>query len=425
MKKIHIVGIFLFGLLFGLVWPFVWSNVAFIHDPLLASNKVDINSIIGKIKDQLRSEEIGSMNQRYGRFEEVLDVLQSEYIEQDKVQVDAMIEDALKAFVDAIDDPYTVYLDAVQYSGLQQDLKGEGELEWIGAVVDKKEYYILIQEVLKKSPAAAAGLMPLDRVIAINGESVKDLDINQAVAKIRWPKGTQVTVSIERIDKNEEKTLMDIVVTRDKISVPSVTHEIISLGSKKNVGYINISVIGEETEKLLATSIADLTKNKVGGIILDLRGNGWGFLPIAVQICSHFIPKGKLVVSAKYTWYPEEKMSSLWYNDLTDLPVVVLVDGMTASAGEIIALALQEQIGARIVWTQTFGKGSIQTLYDFADGDSLKYTVGKWYAPNGENIDKVGITPDVVVEFNVEQYKANRKDNQLEEAKNIIQTMIK
>ena len=113
--------------------------------------------------------------------------------------------------------------------------------------------------------------MPLDRVIAINGESVKDLDINQAVAKIRGPKGTQVTVSIERIDKNEDKQLLDIVVTRDKISVPSVTHELISLGSKKSVGYINISVIGEETEKLLATSIADLTKNKVSGIILDLR----------------------------------------------------------------------------------------------------------------------------------------------------------
>ncbi len=425
MKKIHIVGIFLFGLLFGLVGPVIWSNVAFVHDPLLASNKVDISSIIGKIKDQLHAEEVGSLGQRYGRFEEVLDVLQLEYIEQDKVKVDMMIEDALKEFVDAIDDPYTVYLDAVQYSGLQQDLKGEGELEWIGAVVDKKEYYILIQEVLKKSPAAAAWLMPLDRVIAINGESVKDLDINQAVAKIRGPKGTQVTVSIERIDKNEDKQLLDIVVTRDKISVPSVTHEIYTLGNKKTVWYINISVIGEETEKLLAKSIVDLTKNKVSGIVLDLRWNGGGFLPIAVQISSHFIPKGKLVVSTKYTWYPEEKMASLWYNDLTNLPVVVLVDGMTASAGEIIALALQEQIGARVVGTQTFGKGSIQTLYDFADGDSLKYTVGKWYAPNGENIDKTGITPDVVIEFDVDQYKANRKDNQLEEAKNIIQSMIK
>lgn len=425
MKKIHIVGIFVFGLFLGLVGPIVWNNIAFVHDPLLASNKVDISSIIGKIKDQLRAEEVGSLGQRYWRFEEVLDVLQLEYIEQDKVKVDLMIEDALKAFVDAIDDPYTVYLDAAQYSGLQQDLKGEGELEWIWAVVDKKEYYILIQEVLKQSPAAKAGLMPLDRVIAINGESVKDLDINQAVAKIRGPKWTQVTISIERLDKNDDKQLLDIVVTRDTISVPSVTHEIYTLNNKKTVGYINISVIGEETEKLLAKSIVDLKQNKVSGIILDLRWNGGGFLPIAVQISSHFIPKGKLVVSAKYSGYPEEKMTSLWYNDLTNLPVVVLVDTMTASAGEIIALALQEQIGARIVWTQTFGKGSIQTLYDFADGDSLKYTVGKWYAPNGENIDKVGITPDVTIEFDVDQYKANRKDNQLEEAKNIMQTMIK
>lgn len=113
--------------------------------------------------------------------------------------------------------------------------------------------------------------MPLDRVIAINGESVKDLDVNEAVAKIRGPKGTQVTISIERTDKNDEKQLLDIVVTRDKISVPSVTHEIYTVANKKTVGYINISVIGEETEKLLEASISDLTKNKVSGIILDLR----------------------------------------------------------------------------------------------------------------------------------------------------------
>lgn len=116
--------------------------------------------------------------------------------------------------------------------------------------------------------------MPLDRIIAINGESVKDLDINKAVEKIRGPKGTQVTVTIERINKAEEKQILDVVVTRDKISVPSVTHEILTLPNKKAIGYINISVIGEETEKLLAASIADLKNSKVSGIILDLRGNG-------------------------------------------------------------------------------------------------------------------------------------------------------
>lgn len=424
MKKIHIIAVFIFGLIFWLFGQFVWSNVAFVHDPLLASNKVDISSIIGKIKDQLRSEEIGTLSKRYGRFEEVLNVLQWGYISQDKINVDAMIENALKSFVDAIDDPYTVYLDAAAYSGLQQDLKGEWEVEWIGAVVDKKEYYVLIEEVLKQSPAAKAGLMPLDRIIAISGASVKDLDINQAVQKIRGPKWTQVTVTVERSDKNDEKQILDIIVTRDKISIPSVTHEIIQLPNKQTIWYVNISVIGEETEKLLETAITDLTKNKVRGIILDLRGNGGGFLPVSVQIASHFIPKGKLVVSARYTGYPEEKMASAGYNDLSNIPVVVLVDGMTASAGEIITLALQEQIGARVVGTKTFGKGSIQTLFDFSDGDSLKYTIGKWYSPNGENIDKAWITPDVIVEFDAKQYKDSRKDNQLEEAKSIIQGMI-
>lgn len=388
------------------------------------SRNVNLESILQKIRDSVRIQELDLYGSTYGRFEEVLDVLEESYYEQDKLNTGTMLENAIKAYVDSINDPYTVYLDNEANAWLQEELKGEGELEGIGAVVTKKEYYVLIEEVLKQSPAAQAGLMPLDRVVAINGENLKDLDIDQAVEKIRGPKGTSVTLTIERINKNDEKTLLEITVVRDKISIPSVTTEIMTINNKK-VAYINISIIGEETEKILKREIPWLKDAGVQWIILDLRGNGGWFLPISVQIASHFIPKDKAIVTAKYKTFPDENYFSFGYNDFNGLPIVVLIDGYTASAGEIIALALKEQIGAVLIWTTTFGKWSIQTLHDFNDGDSLKYTIGKRYSPNNINIDEVGITPDVVVEFDADVYQTTRVDNQLKEAQNIMQKLIK
>lgn len=163
---------------------------------------------------------------------------------------------------------------------------------------------------------------------------------------------------------------------------------------------------------------------KIEGIILDLRGNGGGFLPVAVEICSHFIPKNKLVVTAKYSSYEDEVYNSKGYGDLQNYPTIILVDEMTASAGEIIAMALQEQNGAKLVGKKTFGKGSIQTLEEFPDGASLKYTIGKRYSPSGKNINHTGVVPDIEVTFDTGLYINQRVDSQLEKAIDIMQTMI-
>lgn len=332
-----------------------------------------------------------------------------------------MLESAVKAFVDGMWDPYTVYMDSKENSWFHQELKGETDFEWIGAVVSKKEYYVMIEEVLKWSPAYLAGLLPLDRIVMIGSWATKDLDVNQAVEKIRWPKGTTVKLTIERVKKDGSKTIVEKTVTRDKLSVPSVTSQIFT--GQKKIGYINISIIGEETENLMKTTVTEMKKAKVQWIILDLRGNGGGLLPIANEIVSHFLPKNKLVTTAKYKIFQDEEYLSRWYNDLTGLPVIVLVDGMTASAGEIIAMALQEQMWAKLVGTQTFGKWSIQTMDEFTDGASLKYTIGRRYSPTGKNIDKIWVTPDVLIEFDVDLYTKDRTDNQLEKAKELILTM--
>lgn len=359
-------------------------------------------------------------NGEYTRFDEVLEVLQTLYYDQEKINTGKMMENAIKAYVDALDDPYTVYLDSETNSWFQEDLKWEANFEWIWAVISKKDYYILVEEIIKDSPAFIAGIQPLDRIIKIGSGETEDLSVQEAVKLIRWPKWSKVMLLIERTYKDWSKEVLEKSVKREAISIPSVASSILT--GEKNLWYLEISVIGEETENLLKKELLNFKNKKIDGIIIDLRGNWGGFLPIAVDVASHFIPKNKLIVSSKYKQLGEEEFVSQGY-EAPKVPIVVLIDSFTASAWEIIALALQEQVGAKLVGTQTFWKGSIQTMQDFKDGTSLKYTIGKRYSPSGKNIDKIGITPDITIEFDGEMYQKENKDNQLEKAKEIIKNM--
>ena len=356
----------------------------------------------------------------YQRFEDILYTLQTLYYEQEKINTWKMIENALKAYVDALEDPYTSYLDSETNSGFQEDLKWEANFEWIWAVISKKDYYVLIEEIIKDSPAFKWWLLPLDRIVIIDENPTKELSINEAVKQIRWPKWSTVSLRIERINKDGTKEVLEKDIIRDTISVPSVSSKIITW--TKNIWYLEISVIWTETENLLKKELLKLKNNNIEAIILDLRWNWWWLLPIAVEIASHFVPINKLIVSSKYKQLWEEEYYSKWY-DVFQKPIVVLIDWYTASAWEIIALALQEQINAKIIWTQSFGKGSIQTMEDFDDWASLKYTIWKRYSPSGKNIDEVGITPDILIEFDLDKYKEQKIDNQLEKAKEIVLKM--
>ncbi|MFZ2150762.1 MAG: S41 family peptidase [Candidatus Absconditicoccaceae bacterium] len=404
MKKINLIVLFLLGVLVGgLIFKF----------------KDNFN--LYNYNNSQNNTGVTTLQQKYSRFEDVLKVLKREYYDQVLLLSGekSMIDSALAAYVNAIDDPYTVYMDNQQSSGFQQDLKGESDFEGIGAYVMKKDYYVMIEEVLKDSPAFKAGLKPLDRIVMINSGYTEKMSVDEAVDKIRGPKGTKVGLMIERYNRDGKREILEREVMREKLIVPSVVSKVFEKNGRK-LGYLEIYMVGEETENIFEREIINLTNQKVEGIILDLRGNGGGFLPIAVEITSHFVPSGKLIVTAKYKTFGDENYYSKGYEDLGSLPTVVLVDGMTASAGEIIAMALQEQKGIQLIGTQTFGKGSIQTIKDFDDGATLKYTIGKRYSPQGKNIDKIGVTPNVIIEFDIEKYQKDGSDNQLEEAKQLL-----
>lgn len=405
MKKINLIVFFLFAfLLWGLFFRFQQDN-------WFLDRYFDLNLNVSW------SDSV----YKYWRFDEVMRILQENYYNSEILLSgeSKMIDGALRAYVDAIDDPYTVYMDSDQWSGFTSDLKWENDFEWIGAYIMKKDYYILVEEIVKNSPAFKSGLKPLDRIVMIDSWYVENLSIDEAVSKIRWPQWSQVNLLIERYDRDDNRTILNKTVTRDKVSVPSVVSEVIDYNWNK-IWYLEIYIVWEETENLLEKEIIDLKQNNIDWIILDLRGNWWWFLPIAVEIASHFIPNNELVVSAQYKNFPYEKFYSKWYQTLQWLPVVVLIDWMTASAWEIIAMSMREKIWAILIWTQTFGKWSIQTVKEFQDNSLLKYTIGKWYSPDWKNIDEVWIAPDVVVEFDADKYQSDWFDNQMEEAKEIL-----
>lgn len=404
MKTIKLILVFLFGILIAWVFMKFWPN-DFIANIIIWENET--------------KHELEYFKTKYSRFEELDKILEEWYYDFEKIQKDDMVKWAIKSYIDSINDPYTVYMDAEQNSGFLGSLEWDEKFEWIGAAVTKKEYYIQIEEVIKDSPAMKAGLKPLDRIIAIDTWYVKDENLEEAVKRIKWVAGSEVSLIIERGQNDEEKYVFEVKLIRENINIPSVSSQIFEIDDKK-IWYIEMFLIWEETENIFKKEINYLKSEWIDWIILDLRWNGGWLLPIAVEIVSHFITKWDLVVSAKYRWYEDEKYYSKWFWDFEWKKIIVLVDWMTASAWEIIALSLQEQAWAKLLWTSTFGKWTIQTLDEFRDGDSLKYTIWKRFPPSDKNIDNIWIKPDIIVEFDMENYLENNIDNQLEEAKNLF-----
>lgn len=354
----------------------------------------------------------------YKYFENVDNILKVWYYDYEKIDKEKMVEEALKAYVDSIWDPYTVYMNSDQNSWFLNSLEWEEDFEWIWAIVTKKEYYIQIEEVLKDSPSFKAWLKPLDRITMINTWYVENETLDESVNRIKWLAGTFVKLTIERFNW-EKKEIIEKEIKRESIKIPSVLSEVLDVEWKK-IWYIEIFLIWEETENIFKREVNELKKQDIEWIILDLRWNGWWLMPIAVEIVSHFVKKWELVVYADYKWYQNEEFYSKWFGDFEWIETVVLIDWLTASAWEIIAMALQEQAWAKLIWVKTFGKGTIQTLEEFDNGDSLKYTIWKRYAPSKRNIDKTGVSPDIVVEFDLDKYLSGWVDNQLEEAKNLF-----
>lgn len=360
--------------------------------------------------------EFASGTQLVQRITDLYELLDSTYYHRDELDIEVMQHKALKWFVDAIWDPYTVYLTPEENTIFDEWMQWSQNFEWIGAIVTDAEEGVLIEWVLKWSPAFEAGLEPLDIILQIEWELTKPLGLNEAVQKIRGPKDSIVILTILR--NWAEEPIFDVPVTRGSISVPSAEAELIERDGSK-ILFLTISIFGDDTMRVIRNEVRQLwitASSELDGVVLDLRWNGWGYLPISVEVAWLFLPKNEIVTTARYSIFEDEVFKSPWYKILPDVPVTVLIDGMSASASEIVALALQERGNAHVIGVQSFGKWSIQSVQPGSDWSSLKLTVWRRYSPSNATIDEVGITPDQEVVFDIEAYLDDESDNQLEEA---------
>jgi len=351
--------------------------------------------------------------QNYELFDEVYETITQGYYHEEDIDLEKMKTRALKSFVMALGDPFSSYMDDEEYTFLMEWLSWSEEFAGIGAVVMKHEDGLMIEQVLKQSPAAQAGLKPFDIVVEINGTGVVSESLMESVERIRGPEGTNVTLTIIRLD-NGVSDIFTVEIQRAKLVNESVwTHEISTGGY--NLLHIEIMEVGEQTDSILRQKIAWIDMKHIDGVILDLRGNAGGFLIEGIDIASHFIPRWLDVVKTSYRSFRDDVFKSKWYGSFDSLPVVILIDEMTASASEIIALALREQRGSLIVGKESFGKWTIQSLYPFEHG-SLKLTVGKRFSPQGVWVWSWGIVPDEIVDFDIDLYKSKLFDTQLDKA---------
>lgn len=329
-------------------------------------------------------------------LQNVYDVLRSKYDGQ--LDTAKLIDGAKHGLVDAAGDPYTTYFSAEEAKAFEGDL--EGKFEGIGAELAKRDGKLVIASILDDSPAKTAGLLSNDVIVRVNDADASGWSIDEAVSKIRGEKGTTVKLSILR----GGDALKEVSITRDTINNPSVKSEI----TAGNIGILRISRFGQsDTVRLSRQAAEDFKARGVKGVVVDVRGNGGGYLDAAVDLASIWLDD-KVVVTERSDGKITETLRSSSDPILAGVPTIVLIDGGSASASEILAGALKDNGAATLLGDKTFGKGSVQVIENLADGAGLKVTIAKWYTPNGRNINKEGIAPDEAVKLTAEDIQAGR-----------------
>jgi carboxyl-terminal processing protease len=319
-------------------------------------------------------------------FTEALNIIKKNYVEETKPK--ELIYGAIKGMLNSLD-PHSAFMTPEQYKEMQVDTKGE--FGGIGIQIGIKEGILTVIAPIEDTPAYRAGIKAGDKIIKINNEITKDMSLNDAVSKMRGTPGTTVKLTILREGWKETK---DFTITREIIKIKSVKSKII----EDDIGYIRIVQFQEQTATDLSNEISKLSKSKISSLILDLRNNPGGLLNSAVDVASHFIKPDRLIVSVKdrkgeTVEYRSEQTNFNFY----DIPMIVLVNQGSASASEIVAGALKDWNRAVIMGTQTFGKGSVQSVIPLGDGSAMRLTTARYYTPKGISIQATGISPDIVV----------------------------
>lgn len=375
-KSLIIVGVVIVFLLSNLMFFYLGNTVAF-SGVSLRSISEDVAKDVSEVKDV----------KKYELLFQVRDALLTKY--DGEIDDNELLEAAIKGMTQSLNDPYTVFMNSDEYQSFTE--QSEGHFVGIGAQLGVKDDKVTVVAPIEGSPAEKAGLKAGDVILKVDGKELEEVNVEKTVAMIKGEQGKPVTLTVSR----EGSDYIDITIVRDVVKIISVKGELID----NNIGYIQIASFDEDVAKDFKEKIVELKNQGMKGMILDLRGNPGGFLNEAVKVASEFIPKGK-VITYTIDKYGNKQESKSIGGDAEGMPLVILIDGGSASASEVVTGALRDYEAGTTIGTTSFGKGVVQQLIEFKDGNGgLKVTTSKYYTPNGENIHKVGIKPDIEVEI--------------------------
>lgn len=402
---------FIGGLLTGVLLTSLVVVVGFILGQHVNSGRLPSTDTTTRVESSGADSDI--VNATFLQKVNTIETLIEEIYYLDEVSAETMREGAYEGIVAALGDLYSVYYTPQEAEEVFQ--QSEGIYYGIGAYVqmDTVTGYAKITGTIKNTPAEEAGLQAGDILYMVDGEDMAGLDVSQVVLRIKGEEGTSVHLTLVR--GNE---YVEVDVERRKIESPTIEHSMLD----DRMGYVQITEFDDITVSQFALALEELKKENAQGMILDLRGNPGGNLYSVVDIADMLLEEGLILYTEDKQGHREEYSSKA--GTAIDIPIVVLVDGNSASASEVLSGALKDHDKATLVGTTTFGKGIVQTIRTLRDGSAVKLTISAYYTPAGNNIHGTGIEPDVVVEFDGEAYYENGYDNQLEKAKEVLGEML-
>ncbi len=384
--------------------------VRWVFIALLFGTTLTVSRLYSKEVDT--SEEREEAYRNIGLFTRALEQIRGSYVDADKVSYDDLIEGAIRGMMATLDE-HSHYLDVDAYQDMQDDTRGQ--FGGLGIVITMKDDALTIVSPMEDTPGFRAGLQSDDRILEIDGETTEGITLAESVKKLRGEPGTEVRLKYLR---PRTQDVQEVTIERADISVASVKD---ARMLEDGIGYLRVTQFNEPTADALQEKLDELSGQGMRALVLDLRNNPGGLLRSAIEVSQKFLPSRKVIVTTRGRTFGDDQVYRAGGRDrLVDLPMVVLVNGGSASASEIVAGALQDHRRAVLVGEQTFGKGSVQSVMQLEDDSALRLTTARYFTPADRMIHEQGIEPDILAPMSPEDWRAlmilrAREENPLDE----------
>lgn len=356
-----------------------------------------------------------SQNTDFSVFWQAWDIISKNYLNDKNINTQNKVYGAISGLVQSLGDPHSQFFDPPDNKRFTEDI--QGNFGGIGAEIGMKKDRIVVVSPLKNSPAEKVGLKAEDVILAVNSTSTEGLAVDQAVAMIRGPKGSEVKLTVFREGWDKPK---EISIIRDTIVTPTIDASV----REGNIAYVQLHRFNANANQLFYEAMVDVLNKGARGMVFDLRNNPGGYLDVAVDLSGWFVPRGTVVVSQSSRNGVTGELRASGNAALKDFPIVVLTNGGSASASEILAGALRDLRGVKLIGETTFGKGTVQEIMDLKDGSSLKLTIAHWVLPSGRILDHDGLVPDIEVKPSEKDIESGN-DVQLTKAFEVMREMLK